>query len=88
VISERPPNDRRISCRLSSPRPHKPSFLRALTETAARTELRAPSACRLHARVRQPGPGAWPRPASVPWFGGRNHARNLARWSGLGTKHC
>ena len=52
-MAVQPPNDWRISCKLSSPRPLKPSFLIALTEPAARTELRAPPACRLHARVRR-----------------------------------
>ena len=47
------PNDWRISCRPSSPRPHKPSFLSALKEGAARVEPLAGPACRLHARVRQ-----------------------------------
>jgi hypothetical protein len=32
------PNDLRISCRPPSPRPHKPTFLRALTKRAARAE--------------------------------------------------
>ena len=45
-------NDMRISCRLSSLRPHQPTFRSALTEGAARTGPRAPAACRLHARVR------------------------------------
>jgi hypothetical protein len=42
----------RISCRLSSPRAHNPTFHRAFGERAARTEPRAHAACRLHARVR------------------------------------
>jgi hypothetical protein len=46
------PNDLRISCRRSGSRPHNPSFLSALKDLAAQAELRAYSACRLHARVR------------------------------------
>ena len=46
------PNDLRISCRRSCWRPHKPSFLIAPWELAARAECCAHPACRLHARVR------------------------------------
>ena len=47
------PNEMRISCRPSGRRAHKPSFLTALKELAARAEIRASPACRLHARVRR-----------------------------------
>ena len=47
------PNDWRISCRPSCPRPHQPTLpSSAPSEGAARVESRAGPACRLHARVR------------------------------------
>jgi hypothetical protein len=42
-----PPNEMRISCRLSSRRPHKPTFLSGVTGGFARTEPGARPACRL-----------------------------------------
>ena len=49
----RPSNDLRISCRRSAYCPHKSTLpLFGHQERGARTELRPPSACRLHARVR------------------------------------
>jgi hypothetical protein len=46
-------NDMRMSCRPSCPRAHRLTFRSALEEPAARAELRACPACRLHARVRR-----------------------------------
>jgi hypothetical protein len=47
------PNEWRISCRPSSPRPDKPTFRNVLTGRCARAELGTLPACRLHARVRE-----------------------------------
>jgi hypothetical protein len=47
------PNEWRISCRPSSPRPDKPTFRNVLTGRCARAELGTLPACRLHARIRQ-----------------------------------
>ena len=53
----RPPNGLQISCRPSCQRPHKPTLpLIAPPEAAARAEVGAISACRLHARVRRQSP--------------------------------
>jgi hypothetical protein len=51
---------RAFSSKPSSRRPHKPTFLSALKEAAARAEAALP-ACRLHAGVRRRPPPVVPR---------------------------
>jgi hypothetical protein len=78
------PNDMRISCRPSSPRPSQPTFLSAHTVAYARAELCAQPVCRLHAPVRPSTtePSRRYRPCSpVPAAAQRLHsARALQPW--------